>query len=180
MVCPACGAAVAGEVHFCPKCGAQVLAAQPVYAAYPQPPMLRPVPRVQRNLQTLGILWCVFGAYRILGGLTGMFVLRMVTLRGFGGGGWPFNNQYHGAFGPTWLGALLPVIAVYTVCVAALALLVGYSLLTRRPWGRTLGIVVGILTLLKPLLGTALGIYTLWVLAPAASGDEYDAIADRS
>jgi hypothetical protein len=158
------------------------MAAQPVYAAYPQPPMPMLVPRVQRNLQTLGILWCVFGAYRILGGLAGMFVLRMVTLRGFGGGGggWPFNNHYHGTFGPPWLGALLPLIAVYTVCVAALALLVGYSLLTRRPWGRTLAIVVGILTLLKPLLGTALGIYTLWVLAPSASGDEYEAIADRS
>ena len=76
--------------------------------------------------------------------------------------------------------SLLPVIAVYTVITAALALLVGYSLLTRRPWGRTLAIVVGILTLLKPLLGTALGIYTLWVLAPSVSGYEYDAIADRA
>jgi hypothetical protein len=53
-------------------------------------------------------------------------------------------------------------------------------LLTRRPWGRTLALVVGILTLLKPLLGTALGIYTLWVLAPTVSGAEYDAIADRT
>jgi hypothetical protein len=75
---------------------------------------------------------------------------------------------------------LLPVIAVYTVVMAGLALFVGYSLLTRRPWGRTLAIVVGILSLLKPFFGTALGIYTLWVLAPGASGLEYDAIADRT
>jgi len=78
------------------------------------------------------------------------------------------------------MSSLIPFVAVYTVVVAALALFVGYSLLTRRPWGRTLGIVVGILTLLKPILGTALGIYTLWVLAPATSGMEYDSIADRS
>ena len=41
-------------------------------------------------------------------------------------------------------------------------------------------LLFGILTLLKPLLGTALGIYTLWVLAPSASGAEYKAIEDRS
>jgi len=179
MVCHACGAPVADGVHFCTKCGAQVVAAQPMYAAYPPPAVPMFVSRVQRHLQTLGILWCVFAAYRILGGLMGMFALRMFTMRGFGAD-WPFNNHYHGGFGPQWMSALLPFIAIYTVAMAALAVLVGYSLLTRRPWGRTLAVIVGVLTLFKPLLGTALGIYTLWVLAPGASGLEYDAIADRS
>jgi len=158
-------------------------AAQPVYVAQAQPPV--PIAmsrlRVQRNLQTLGILWCVFGAYRVIGGLIGMLVLRVITLRNFEGG-WPFGDQLSGSFGraPAWLGALFPFLAIITAILAALALFVGYALLTRRPWGRTLAIVVGILTLLKPLLGTALGIYTLWVLAPSTSGYEYEAIADRS
>jgi ABC-type glycerol-3-phosphate transport system permease component len=179
MVCQACGAPVAEQVHFCPKCGVQMVAAQPTYAAYPPAPIHTQVPRVQRNLQALGILWCVFGAYRVISGLIGMFFLRAVSIGGFGAG-WPFDGHVGGTFGPAWMTSLLPVIAVYTVITAALALLVGYSLLTRRPWGRTLAIVVGILTLLKPLLGTALGIYTLWVLAPSVSGYEYDAIADRA
>jgi zinc-ribbon domain len=172
MICQACGAPLAEEVRFCPKCGAQMVAASPVYATY-RPPMAiqGPAPRVQRNLQMLGILWCAFGVYRIVGGLVGMFFLRAFTMRPFGSG-WPF--------GPAFMGSLLPFVAAYTVFVAALALLVRYSLLTRRPWGRTLAIIVGILTLLKPLLGTALGIYTLWVLAPSASGAEYEAIADRT
>ncbi len=72
------------------------------------------------------------------------------------------------------------MIAIATVVAAALALVTGFSLLTRRPWGRVLAIVAAILALLKFPLGTALGIYTLWVLAPGASGLEYDAIADRS
>jgi hypothetical protein len=176
MVCQACGAPLAEEPRFCPRCGAQLVAASPVYAAYPLPMAIPgPPPRVQRNLQMLGTLWCAFGVYRIIGGLVGMFFLRAFTMRGFGSG-WPFG----GSFGPVWMSSLLPVIALYTVLVAALSLLVGFSLLTRRPWGRTLAIVVGILTLLKPLLGTALGIYTLWVLAPSASGAEYEAIADRT
>jgi len=61
----------------------------------------------------------------------------------------------------------------------ALALLTGFALLTRQPWGRTLAIVAGILTLIRLPVGTALGIYTLWVLAPAASGAEYEEIAAR-
>jgi hypothetical protein len=176
MVCQACGAPVVEPVHFCPKCGVQMVAAQPTYAAYPPQPMRMQAPRVQRNLQTLGILWCAFGVYRVIGGLVGMFFLRAVTMGSFGSDGWPFG----GHMGSTWMASLVPFIAVYTAVTAALALFVGYSLLTRRPWGRTLAIVVGILTLLKPLLGTALGIYTLWVMAPSASGEEYDAIADPS
>jgi len=178
MVCQGCSAPVGEDVRFCPKCGAQMVAASPVYANYS--PMATPVPRVQRNLQTMGILWCAFGVYRIIGGLIGMFFLRSAATRYFDSNSWPFGGHYHGSFGADWMNALLPVVAAYTVLTAALALLVGYSLLTRRPWGRTLAIIVGILTLFKPLLGTALGIYTLWVLAPSASGLEYDAIADRS
>ncbi|WP_158942082.1 zinc-ribbon domain-containing protein [Granulicella sp. S190] len=180
MVCQACGTPVGEGVHFCSRCGAQVAAAQPIYAAYPNPPIAMAAPRVQRNLQTLGVLWCVFGAYRVIGGLIGMFFLRAFAFRNLGGFDWPFDSHYHGGLDHSWMGALFPVIAVYTVVMAALAVTVGYSLLTRRPWGRMFAIVVGILTLLKPLFGTALGIYTLWVLAPGASGLEYDTVADRT
>ena len=188
MVCQACGNPIAGEVHFCPRCGAAVIAAgpappppnpstyPPAYSpAYPMRP-----PRVQRNLQTLGILWCVFGAYRVIGGLIGIFVLRVMTFRNFGNNGWEWGHHFHGPFGPPWMAALLPLIALVSVATAFLAFLVGFSLLTRKPWGRMIGIVIAILSLLKFPVGTALGIYTLWVLAPAESGMEYEAIADRT
>lgn len=178
MVCQACGVAVGEGVHFCPRCGAQVVAAQPMYAAYPPQQMYRPVPRVQRNLQLLGILWCAFGALRLFSGLMAVFFVKLIWFRRFGDG-WP-GGRYGGPFGPEWMHALLPVIAVVAMLASALALLTGYALLTRRPWGRTLAIIVAVLSLLKIPFGTALGIYTLWVLAPMTSGMEYDAIADRS
>ncbi len=156
MVCQACGASVVDGVYFCSKCGAQVLAAQPTYAAYPQPPVPVLVPRVQRHLQTLGVLWCAFGAYRFISGLMGMFFLHAFAGRGFGGYDWPFNHS-HGVFGQPWMASLLPVIAIYTVVMAGLALFVGYSLLTRRPWGRTLAIVVGILTSAEAVLWHCVG-----------------------
>ncbi len=183
MVCQACGAVIAEGVHFCSRCGAQVVTTPPMYQAYQQPPMplYVPVPRVPRHLQTLAVMWCVFGVYRILSGLFGMFFFRVATMGRFGGE-WPFGPMSgpFGPFGPHWMGIMLPFIATMIVVSASLALLVGYSLLTRRSWGRTLAIIVAILSLLKVPFGTAIGIYTLWVLAPADSGAEYDSIADRT
>jgi hypothetical protein len=178
MVCQACGTPVAEGVHFCSKCGAPVVATQPMYA-HPSMPMY--VPRVQRNLQTLGILWCVLGVYRVVTGLMGILFLRAFTTHNFGDDGWMFGSRHwHGPFTPMWMGGLWPAIAVATVFAAALALIAGYGLLNRRPWGRIVAIIAAILALIKFPFGTALGIYTLWVLAPGASGLEYDAIADRS
>lgn len=44
-------------------------------------------------------------------------------------------------------------------------LVAGWSLLTRRAWGRVIGIVVAVLHLFNIPIGTAFGIYTLWVLS---------------
>jgi hypothetical protein len=142
--------------------------------------MLVYLPRVQRHLQTLGILWCVLGVYRVVTGLIGIIFLRAFTTHNFGDDAWMFGGRFHGHFPPMWFGGLWPLIAVATVFTAALALVAGYGLLNRRPWGRTMAIIAAILALLKFPIGTALGIYTLWVLAPGASGLEYDAIADRT
>lgn len=187
MVCQTCNAPIGPDVRFCPKCGAPAVPPpaspqQPSAAGYapgystPFPPRLR----VTRNLQTLGVLWCVFGAYRIIGGLIGMFFLQAWATHGFGHGGWPFGGHMAPQFPQAWMGFLLPFIATLTIVSAALAFLTGFSLLSRRPWGRTLAIVAAILALFKFPLGTALGIYTLWVLAPGESGLEYDSITAQS
>jgi hypothetical protein len=173
MVCPSCGNPVLTEVYFCTKCGAQVMPATPVT---PPPTYALRVPRVRRNLQSLGVVWCLFGAYRIIEALVGIFVLRIVTLRNFGSEGWIRGGHFHGP----WMSILLPIIAIAAMTTSILAFLVGFALLTRKPWGRVLAIVIGVLALFKFPVGTALGIYTLWVLAPADSGAEYDSIADHT
>src|ERR1700735_567959 len=122
-----------------------VTPAQPMYAGYPQPPMPMYVPRVHRHLQTLGILWCVFGGLRVLSGLIGALFLRTFATHNFGDDGWVFGGRWHGPFNPMWMGSLWPLVVVATVCEAAVALVSGYSLLTRRPWGRVLAIIAAIL-----------------------------------
>ena len=180
MVCQACGSPVEGA--FCSRCGAQGVA-PPLYAApSPYPYAVVGEQRVQRHIHTLGILWCVYGAYRAVTGIIGALFLLGISSGGFIGA-WgqprvfPFMNAPF--MNAPWMAGLAGIIAVITLIFAALSFLVGFALLNRKPWGRILAIVVAVLQLIKIPFGTALGIYTLWVLAPATSGAEYDAIAVR-
>jgi len=175
MVCQSCGCPVEGA--FCSKCGAPLPPpVPPVYGA-PQPILV--VPRVQGHVQMLGIFWCVFGVYRAASGIIAALFLMGISMPGFFGGfGSPRDLPFM-PFAP-WMGGLATLIVVLTSIGALLSLVTGISLLMRKSWGRVLAIVVAILSLIKIPFGTALGIYTLWVLMPSASAIEYDAIADRS
>jgi hypothetical protein len=134
------------------------------------------IPRVQRHLQSLGMLWCVYALYRMVLGIFGIFAFRVISWRWFGND-WPLSRHHQVWVGPPWM-QLMPVILFFIVAASLFGLFVGYSLLTRQTWGRTLAVIAGVLVLFKPVLGTALGIYTLWVLAPSTSGLEYDVMVD--
>jgi len=73
---------------------------------------------------------------------------------------------------------IMPVLVTMTVLTAVLAFVAGFSLLKRKPWGRILAIIFAVFALFKFPFGTALGIYTLWVLAPNTSAMEYDSMAE--
>jgi hypothetical protein len=68
---------------------------------------------------------------------------------------------------------LLRIAGVLFLASAAIGVAAGWGLLERQPWARTLAIVVAFVNLLDMPLGTALGVYTLWVLMPASSEKEY-------
>jgi len=63
-------------------------------------------------------------------------------------------------------GGSLVILAAGGVCV-------GMGLMQRRPWARGAAIVLGVLALFHPPFGTALGVYSLWVLLGDERGDEY-------
>ncbi len=137
--------------------------------------------RLQNHLRTLGILWVILGVYRLLG-----WIFALPFLGGFFGGmghGWGRGVMYgpfgHGdmTFHHAWMATLIPMITLVVILMAGFSFLVGYALLTRQPWGRILAIIAAIFTLLKFPFGTALAIYTLWVLLPADSAAEYERIA---
>jgi hypothetical protein len=168
MYCSACGQPIDPYQPFCSRCGRQVT---PIAAPAPPPWIWT---RVHRHIHTLGILWIVYAGYTLLTWmvaipfLSGMFHDWGVPLgHGWDGFTFPFERM-------PWL---IPMITAITAVRAVLCLVTGIALLRRAHWARPLAIVAAFLTLIKPLTGTALAIYTLWVLLPSASGQEYDQIA---
>jgi hypothetical protein len=143
------------------------------------PPPVRFIPRVDRHVHTLGIFWCIYGVYRAAAGIfAALFFLGLSPHGPFG----PFGAIRIFPFLPynPWMRPAASFLAVVALIGAAFSLTIGFALMRRKPWGRTLAIILGILVLIRIPFGTALGVYTLWVLAPSASGEEYAALADYS
>jgi hypothetical protein len=131
--------------------------------------------RVDRHLHPLSILWMLYGAMPLLGWLlalpvvTGVFGgLGLFRLHHFWGGGFVFPGL---AF------AWIPFVAAILAIIGFASFLVGFALHRRLPWARGLAIVFCFWTVLHPFLGTALAIYTWWVLMPQASAWEYDRLS---
>ncbi len=178
MYCRQCGQPI-GSQPFCQNCGAPAAGGNAPGVPPGTPVEVSPLTasKVAAHLRPLGILWVAFALYAVLRWLLVLPVLHVVL---GGGSAWMAGSD-------TWMyapfhpgGWLLHVIALMVFLRALLSLAVGFALLTRQPWGRTFAIVIAVLTLIKPLLGTLLAIYTLWVLLGGNAGPEYRRIALRS
>jgi hypothetical protein len=77
---------------------------------------------------------------------------------------------------PAFLDPLIEGIAVVLLSLAGAGIIIGWGLLAKQPWARMTAIVFGALNLVEMPFGTALGIYTLWVLLPAESEQQYERI----
>ncbi len=78
---------------------------------------------------------------------------------------------------PGFFFPMMHALSTIFIGTAVLGIVTGWGLLERRPWARMLAIVLGCIFLVDMPFGTALGIYTLWVLLPAASEEEYRQIS---
>jgi hypothetical protein len=62
------------------------------------------------------------------------------------------------------LGVTGTALSVLLLILALPGLATGWGLLTLRPWARILGIVLAVISLINFPIGTAIGVYGLWVL----------------
>lgn len=136
--------------------------------------------RVRRNLNIVAGFWIAAGLLRLLA-FGGLLMFRGLSFHSgwdwLGSDGWPLGGGF--AIKPFLIGGLISggaMLALFAVAYLVFA----WGLLERQPWARMLGIVLAFLALLRIPFGTALGIYTLWVLLPESSGREYDAMAGAS
>ncbi|MCP5116575.1 MAG: hypothetical protein GY953_37580, partial [bacterium] len=122
--------------------------------------------RVTNNIRTLGVFWIVYSVLHLIPGAV-LFSIPM----GF------TTLQRHLDAEQIFAGTLISTIGGFVALASLLGVIAGWGLLDRRPWARMLAIVLGCLVLIKIPFGTALGVFTLYVLLPASSEVEYRKLA---
>lgn len=159
MYCSHCGTQVGPEQQFCPSCG------KPLGPLPATPAAVVPRSRVQSHLQLLGVLWIAYGGLKLLAAgavlFAGHIILPNVHLPG------------EASFVP----ALVTVAGWGLLIAAVVGVMAGWGLLQRTPWARLLTLILAFLALFNIPFGTALGVYTLWVLLPEESAREYERAA---
>ena len=152
MFCDSCGTQISGSATFCSRCGKSL----------GNTPLMPREGRIAGHVRLLGILWLALSALRLIPG----FVLMAL------GGARLFPPDM-----PPFVHAVLPTIGMVFLFCAGIGIAAGCGLLARQPWARMLAIIFGAFSLIDIPFGTAIGIYTLWVLLPAESEQEYRSIS---
>ncbi|MDQ6829120.1 MAG: hypothetical protein M3081_09680 [Gemmatimonadota bacterium] len=116
------------------------------------------------HIKVLGWLHLVFGAFGLCGAL---FLLAAMMLGGLATGS---------LAGFAALSGIALFIAIFIAIISLPGLIAGYGLLNRRPWARTLAIVLGVLHLINIPIGTVFGIYSLWVLLSTEGAAEFQPV----
>lgn len=160
MYCNQCGAAVGANDTVCPSCGRSTVTGRMDFAARM---------RVGEHLHLLGVLWFVMTALSVIPGIV------MVFLATAAGAFMPGNGPEK-TVAPILFGGLAVIFFIYAFGNFA----AGLGLMKVAPWGRAVALVMAFINLLHAPFGTALGIYTLFVLLPEAAGDEYRKLASSS
>ena len=164
MFCDGCGSALQPDQAFCSKCGKQILG--PITIAQ----TMRG--RVERHIHLLAILWLAFSAFNTLGGL---FLLILGNVL--------FPHLHEMQQVPPdipvgFLTALFSTLGIIVLAKAAFGFFAGWGLLQRESWARTVALILAFISLFLNIpIGTAMGVYTMWVLLPASSEKEYEALA---
>jgi hypothetical protein len=147
--------------NFCRTCGKAVGAAP----AAPVAPARPPLRRVAAHLRVLAVLWIARGVLHLIPGL---FLVSFSR--------WRFPAEMP-ADVQSFIHPLLGGIGWMFLFGSAASFVAAWGLLERASWARIFTIIVGAISLVDVPFGTALGIYSLWVLLPETSEAEYRQMA---
>lgn len=159
MYCNSCGANVPPGSRFCPMCS------RPVEGVVPVPPERR----IASHLTLLGSLWIAYSLLAVFGAMV-LFILNKTLFAAL---------EARGQLGPEggFLRPLFAMLGLLVLCKGVFCFISGIGLLTKQPWARILALVMGCISLLNIPFGTALGVYTIWVLLGENGEQEYRALS---
>jgi hypothetical protein len=112
-----------------------------------------------QHVKVLGILHIVLGSLGILAAIIVLLIFGGLTaVAGLS------DHSVEGLPAIPVLGAIGTFVFILLLCLSLPGLIAGIGLVQFKPWARILGIVISALDLFSIPIGTALGIYGLWVL----------------
>lgn len=113
---------------------------------------------MEAHKRILAILYIIAGSLQILGMIILSSVISLIV---------PFIMEEAGPEGQWVFVWLVPFIRIIAVCIIILfsipSIIGGIGLLNNKPWALTLLLVLGCFKLFSFPIGTAIGIYTIWV-----------------
>jgi len=119
---------------------------------------------MQQHIRILGILNIIMGSLTAMVGVFLLFVMGGVAAfvsqqvrRGY-------NTDPGAAMAAPIIATIGLALAIFFLVLSLPSILGGWGLINYKPWSRILMIVVSVLHLFHIPLGTALGMYGLWVL----------------
>jgi hypothetical protein len=109
------------------------------------------------HVKVLAVLFIVWGALGLLAGGIGTLVLGgLATAAGA-------SHDSDALLGSTILGLTGMALLIFTLVTSIPCIICGIGLLKFKRWARILGIVLAALTLIHFPIGTAFGVYALYV-----------------
>jgi hypothetical protein len=127
-------------------------------------------PRVAEHYRLLGILTTVYSGLVAFTGLCILIVSRVVLE-------FILANAHGSTPPPAFIGPFISFIGWIILAKGVLGLAAGIGLINRSPWARTLTLIFGFLSLINIPLGTALGIYAIWVLLSTNAEKDYEQLS---
>jgi hypothetical protein len=113
---------------------------------------------MQTHVKVLAVLFIVFSALGVL------LAVGMGAIFGIAGMAGAAADPEDAAFVLPILGITGSMVTILFLAISLPGLVTGFALLSYRPWGRILGIVLCAINLINFPFGTIFGAYGLWVL----------------
>ena len=170
MYCSGCGFGLAPGQPVCPQCGRPVMMAAPP----PVPAFQFELAGYASKMRALSTVWFIYGGLALVTGFVGMAFMNAWFN---GHGSWMQGPWGHTPFPPFWFGPMIRFGWTFVIARSVLALMAGYGLMERAPWGRMVAIVAAFLSILKFPFGTAIGVWTLIMLMGYRNTTLYEQIS---
>jgi zinc-ribbon domain len=158
MLCTQCGNEVEQQARFCSKCGHELAPAQ-----------MSPRQQHDMTMHVNVLGWLYIGTGVLVGmlGLVIIFASQLITRMPI-----PWPQEVPAGIVP-FVGSIVVIAGLATMALAGAVAAAGIGLLQYTNWGRVLAVITAAFLALKFPIGTAIAIYTFWVLFSAEGRDHY-------